>query len=345
MTQVSRPWAGTVIGDAGPYTAINWWDVWQAVSRGSGALTGAGNRGVFARIPGRLEVTYVGPNFLSVAAGGALIDGLFYQNDAAISVTVTSATAGNVRDDILAIRKYFSSLNQTARLVLLAGSEVASPGPGTPPALTQDTTRATYWDIPLAQVSITDAGVITLTDLREYIDTDSKQVLWPVYVGYDLTTAASVLNLGQLPGILADNNLETRAVVLIPGPKDAVLDSSGSEMLEASISLVINKSVSVGGEDCNLLLYPLVTQSLDSGGSFVHAAGMCYDDFELVSMSAGGGLYTVLTCDITAWPYARRLVPGRALEVLIGRDAADAADTLEAGVYLIGVLFEYLAYA
>jgi hypothetical protein len=138
------------------------------LSGGDGALSGVGNKGIFANVPGLLAVTYVGPNFLSVAAGAAMVDGLYYENDAAISCTVTSATAGKVRDDRLVIRKYFNTTLQNARLVLLPGSEVASPGPGTPPALTQDTTRTTYWDMPLARVSIADDGVITLTDEREY---------------------------------------------------------------------------------------------------------------------------------------------------------------------------------
>lgn len=182
MTQTSRPWAGTTVGDAGPYTAPHWWNVWQAMSGGNGALGGVGNKGVFYNVPGLLAVTYVGPNFLSVAAGAAMIDGLYYENDAAISCTVTSATSGNVRDDRLVIRKYFNTATQNARLVLLPGSEVASPGPGTPPSLTQDVTRTTYWDIPLARVSVADNGVMTLTDEREYVTPVPGMVLLSEYV-------------------------------------------------------------------------------------------------------------------------------------------------------------------
>lgn len=190
MTEISRPWAGTVTGDAGPYTAPHWWDVWQSMIGSSGALTGAGNAGVFPWVPGKLAVTYVAPNFVSVAAGAAMIDGLFYNNSASISVTVTSATAGKVRDDRLVIRKYFSGLIQTARLTLVAGSEVASPGPGTPPALVQDTTRQTYWDLPLARVSVTDGGAITLTDERVLAGASNFQVANPMY-GYDVVGAVN----------------------------------------------------------------------------------------------------------------------------------------------------------
>lgn len=201
MTEISRPWSGTTVGDAGPYTAINWWDVWQSLCAGSGSLGGSGNKGVFWNIPGQLEVTYVSPNFLSVAAGAALIDGLFYNNTAAYSATVTSASAGNVRDDRLVVRKYFSGAIQTARIVLLPGSEAASPGPGTPPALTQDATRITYWDLPLARVSIADNGVITLTDEREPI-VSSGVVLLDTTIVTD--PAGEIITWADIPQCFSD---------------------------------------------------------------------------------------------------------------------------------------------
>lgn len=176
MTEISRPWAGTTVGDAGPYSAGNWWDAWQSMMGGSGALAGAGSKGVLFGVPGQLRVSYVAANTLHVEAGAAMVDGLFYRNDAVFSATVSSATAGNVRDDRLVIRKYFSGLIQTARIALVAGSEAASPGPGTPPALTQDTSRQTYWDLPLARVSITDAGIITVTDEREFVGGEAGMV-------------------------------------------------------------------------------------------------------------------------------------------------------------------------
>lgn len=169
MTEISRPWAGTTIGDAGPYTAPHWWDVWQSMMNSSGALSGVGNLGVLSNVSGLLAVSYTAPNTLHVAAGAAMIDGLFYRNDAVVSVNMASASAGNVRDDRLVVRKSFSGLTQTARVTLVPGSEAASPGPGTPPALVQDTTRQTYWDLPLARVSVTELGVITVTDERQMI--------------------------------------------------------------------------------------------------------------------------------------------------------------------------------
>lgn len=188
MTEISRPWAGTTVGDAGPYTAQHWWDVWQAMQAGSGALCGAGNAGVFASVPGCLSVTYSSPNTLHVDAGAAMLDGLYYRSDYTASIHVTSASAGNVRNDRVVVRKQFGGA-QTARLALLTGSEAASPGPGTPPAIVQDTLRQTYWDIPLAQISITELGVITVTDERGYADAYYKRALVPVFKVMDVSRA------------------------------------------------------------------------------------------------------------------------------------------------------------
>lgn len=201
MTEISRPWGGTTVGDAGPYNAPNWWDVWQAMCHSNGAVRGAGNRGVFSDISGYLQVSYLGPNFLRVASGAAMIDGLFYQNTANYDVTVTSASAGNVRDDRLVVRKYFSGSNQTARIVLLPGSEAASPGPGTPPALTQDVSRITYWDLPLARVSVADTGVITLTNEREFIFTPALVLL----SSYTITDpAGETITFDNIPQTFSD---------------------------------------------------------------------------------------------------------------------------------------------
>lgn len=345
MAQMSRPWAGTVVGDAGPYTAPNWWDVWQSMGKGNGALVGAGNRGVYARVPGRLEVTYVGPNFLSVAAGAALIDGMFYVNDTAYSVTVTSATAGNVRDDLLVVRKYFSTLNQTARLVLLPGSESASPGPGTPPALIQDTARLTYWDIPLAQVSITDAGVITLTDLREYIDAAVKRTLYPAEVGWNSTDSVNVFLgdlFGLITGVLAEDNHKVYIAPHFIAPNDAVLNAAGTTFLQASLGALISNLGAAG--NIYMEMYPYISlSSAFQGDIMVHDASMCDVGFTAEPVTKSG-IWLLKSCDVTTWNYARRMQPGRFVHVLICRDATDPLDTLGGDIRLIGAVFDYLAY-
>ena len=98
---------------------------------------------------------------VSVNTGAAINYGVYYTNDASVSVSITTP-ASNPRIDRIVLR--YSWAAQTVRITRIAGTEAASP---TAPALTQ--VANTTWDIPLYQVRITTGGVITLTDERTYI--------------------------------------------------------------------------------------------------------------------------------------------------------------------------------
>lgn len=334
MTQISRPWPGTTVGDAGPYTAPHWWDVWQSMMHGSGALSGAGYRGVFACIPGRLKVTYVGPNFLNVAAGAALLDGLYYENDDDYSVTVSSATAGNVRDDRLIIRKYFAGNIQTCRLVLLPGGEAASPGPGTPPELIQDTARLTYWDIPLARVRVQDNGVMTVIDERCYVETDLVRFI-PISIGVNTDIAPGNV---ELPFIIATGEA--------PSPYMNLPD--GANCTVRSYGFILPPKL--GG------VSPLIYPVLFAYSSEAHPPG---SDVDIYSFSAIGVLtigkstpldnpltgtlyepnpyvYTAVPLVTNDWnfgtaidPYAVGAVEGDVVHVEFYRAGGNALDTLD----------------
>ena len=184
MTEYSRPFPGTTIGDAGPYSVRDWWDAW-------GALIGAGvdfgrsvdyNIGVFYAIANRLAPSENGV-YIDIDTGAAVVDGAYYENDATVSIDVGGGSArpsANPRIDYIVVRKNFqqaitySPANSTAtvgpreiRLTVIRGSEGAVP---IAPSLTQDTTSTTYWDIPIATVQISTAGVLSnFTDKREFV--------------------------------------------------------------------------------------------------------------------------------------------------------------------------------
>ena len=103
-----------------------------------------------------LAVT-AGSGKVTVGTGGGLVDGKWYTNSAAIDHTISSPTAGTERIDRIVLQAVWSSF--TVRCVKLAGTASSSP---TPPALTQ--TRGGTFEISLAQVRVTSAGVITVTD-------------------------------------------------------------------------------------------------------------------------------------------------------------------------------------
>ena len=149
MVEISRPWGGIALGDAGPYTDENWHEVWRSI------MGSADNEGVAPDELNELVVTgAVSP--MSVDTGRAFVHGTWYETDAAVSVAIASP-AVSTRVDLVVLQKVWAT--QTVRVALHAGIEGAGA-----PALTQS--DGVTWEIPLAQASITTGGAITLTDTR-----------------------------------------------------------------------------------------------------------------------------------------------------------------------------------
>jgi hypothetical protein len=98
---------------------------------------------------------------VAVDIGAAFVNGKFYRNSASLNINIPTPT-GQARIDRIVLRADYTA--QTVRAVRLAGTE----GAGTPPALTQS--DGVTWEISLAQVSITTAGVITVTSERTAVD-------------------------------------------------------------------------------------------------------------------------------------------------------------------------------
>ena len=150
MTEASQVWAGTVTGDAGPYTDDQWSDMYRALFQSDRTTQGI--------IDGHLnELVVTGATSpVAVDTGAALVDGKFYENDASLNVTIPSP-AGATRIDRIVLRKSWSA--QTVRITRIAGVEG-----GAAPAITQN--DGVTWDVKLYQVSIAVGGAITLTDER-----------------------------------------------------------------------------------------------------------------------------------------------------------------------------------
>lgn len=152
MTEISRVWGGTTPGDAGPYTLDHWGDIWDSLFNRNVA-----NGGVLHGLNGELAVSgTISP--VNVVAGFAMVNGTWYRNDASMTVAIPTPGAAT-RIDLIVLRKSWAA--QTVRVTRVAGVEG-----GGAPALTQS--DGVTWDIPLAQVSITTGGVITVTDTRAY---------------------------------------------------------------------------------------------------------------------------------------------------------------------------------
>lgn len=156
MAERSRPWSGIVTGDAGPYSDDQWTDVWKSM-----APTIA-SQGVLRNQLNQLDLSSVAATPVSVASGRALVNGIWYESDAAISVAIPTPAA-NPRVDRLVLRADWAL--QTVRLARIAGAEGASP---VPPALVQ--IDGTTWDLPLWQVHATTGAALTFfRDERSFI--------------------------------------------------------------------------------------------------------------------------------------------------------------------------------
>lgn len=153
MAETSVPWTGTAVGDAGPYTSELWTDLWNAFFAGDNTV-----KGIFQNVLNGLTVTgAVSP--VAVDTGYAFVDGTFYKNSASVNVAI-STPAVSTRIDRIVLQKNWAA--QTVRIARLVGAEG-----GAEPALTQS--DGNIWEIPLAKVTITTLGAITLADERSFI--------------------------------------------------------------------------------------------------------------------------------------------------------------------------------
>jgi hypothetical protein len=155
MSESSFGWTTSNVGDgpSGGYSSATYTTFQREMF-----TTNPAAESVLYGIGGSLGVTGASSP-VSVASGDAIVYGYPYRSDAATSVTIPTPTSAT-RIDRIVLRAVWST--QTVRITRIAGTE----GGGTP-ALTQ--TANTTWDVPLANVSITTGGVITVSDQRTFV--------------------------------------------------------------------------------------------------------------------------------------------------------------------------------
>lgn len=171
MTEVSMFWNGTTVGDAvlSPYDASS---EFAGVLRALAYTNSLANKGgVFKGVASDLTVTGAGSP-VAVHPGEALVDGIWYKSDGDVGIAVPTPSSAT-RIDRLVLRKSWAA--QTVRLTLIAGVEG-----GSEPALVQ--TAGVTWDIPIASVSITTGGVITLSDQRDVLLSGAQGLATARYV-------------------------------------------------------------------------------------------------------------------------------------------------------------------
>lgn len=159
MSEASRPWQSTTPGDAGPYSAANWQQLYQYIigvgaSRPNvGLFLGSGTPPNDAL---RVQAQGTPSTSIDVLSGSALVQGVAYINTSTVSLTIAANASGNPRIDTIILRADYAL--QTVRLAVKQGTPAASPSA---PALTQSANI--MWEIPLADIAVAN-GFVSITN-------------------------------------------------------------------------------------------------------------------------------------------------------------------------------------
>lgn len=198
MTENSIFWSTTDVGDgpAAGFSSSNIFEVYRSLLTGS---VGANYGGVSPDYLNELAVSGA-TSPVSVATGAALVYGIPYFNSASVNVTVPTP-ASSTRIDRIVLRADWSA--QTVRITRVAGIE----GAGSAPALAQS--AGVTWDIPLARVTITTAGSITLTDDRQFLSLIGDSAVVTAKLNDLAVTTAKLADACVTSVKIADSNVTT----------------------------------------------------------------------------------------------------------------------------------------
>lgn len=349
MTQFSYPWEGIAapgsITDGGYYSAFQWNGVWVAMMRAGGTvLQGASplpaaqtmpNVGVFYSVDSQLAVSTSGNNLISIAAGAALVDGQFFYNSAAITDTAVAscATPAMQRTDRVVIRKNFGNSTYTptnvpaltvppksTRITVISGADG-----GGAPGYTQDTTRVTYWDIPLYQYNISDAGVLSAkVDLRNnnYVDAETKHVFLQAQAGYDVTGGAALIRQTAY-GLALPDAASSLVYFDMTTPKDYISGMTATAVIMTTVGVTGNIYHELAALWC--------------------ADGEPYDQHT----SYPGVAAEAIAADLTVYELASLSITPTADDFITfrhNRDATNPLDTLGSYAYIKGIHVSYFGW-
>lgn len=352
MAEYSLPMPGTTIGDAGPYAVggaagLGWWDKWAVEARAGGRLSqvALADIGVFYCVDDQLECTEAADTTsIDVDEGAALVDGLMYHNDTdPVNVPIPAAGAGDDRIDLVVVRKNYSAVTtytpgggaptvgpREGRITVIRGTEAVGP---VAPTVTQDMTRATYWDIPLCSVQVDDAGALTdLTDLREYVDAEIKRIFVPAHIGYNnedsveiILTSGWALNAQKGPRIIMLDGDDCYGMGRLRFPHDYI-----DEM--TSTAIVMSAAGAASEVYCDNQCQ----------------AAACSEEYDTHFLSTGRTQATYAAGAITYKCIQELSITGLDendfMLLIFRRDASNALDTLDADLWFFGWIIEYLGW-
>jgi len=159
MVEFSIPWAGTIVGDAGPYSDDDWSDMYRKFFSRDRTT-----QGVLQDYANELEVTSPGALQVEVDTGAAIVDGKFYETDAVVPLAVVAPGAGDQYYTVMLQKNWIGANAQTVR-VALYGPVVPPPAA---PLYGATQVDGTIWEIPLATVRVHHDNTTVVTDTRAF---------------------------------------------------------------------------------------------------------------------------------------------------------------------------------
>jgi hypothetical protein len=307
MADISGFW--TTGGTSGDQQVSYTQAQWSTASKILSACIGF--EGVASNYLNELACTYTGANTVAMNTGGALVDGKWYLNDASQNITIPSASAGTTRVDRIVLRASWAGY--TVAPTVITGTVSA-------PAITQ--TSGTTYDILMYRASVTDAGVVTLTDERTFAN----------------VTAAKTANRTRTVLVQAVSDNTTTAVI----------DDYGAPLVDAAAHTAHGMfrvpSDFVSGMTVDVIVYV----GTGSGNVRLSSAvnyGALNEAYNTHSASSAESTYTVTTSQVKSYIQhsLTSAAAGDYLFMYVYRDGEDALDNAATTIYVVGFLVSYTA--
>lgn len=279
MTQLSFPWpytTGPQIGDGRNYTDAEWDEYFEAVHQGMHPASSG-----LLRCWNELVVTSPTANTLSVNTGKAMVKGKYFTNDAAVTLSPTSAGAGTVRYDSVILECDWTggggTGQYTVRLAYKQGSAAAYP--------TMTQTDNTLWQLRLYNYTISDTGAITGI-VRACGFAEPGVVGWVPLGGIIMWSGTLDASHNPLIGGVADTawhlcNGETVEGIITPDLRDRFIVGAGA-------------SYAVGNTGGSALLNLAHAHTNVAEASHTHAAGSIVAASESSHTHSVGMLFTMV---------------------------------------------------
>lgn len=340
MAESSRPQPGrdTTYPNAGPYTADEWKELLGDMHLGDDSAT----KGPLGNVANYLEATNPAGVNIQVDTGRGMVNGAYYRNTSAITITPTTPAANPRIDRVVLVLNNTNAAISTqspsgytfqldggatsipaysVHVAIMKGTEAGAP---VAPSLEQSGSR--LWMVPLAQYQIsTVPAVSNFTDQRDFVDAETFTEFVAFHGGYD-ATAAGELEFSTAYGFLLPQNNTTNAYAAWKLPTNYISDLTFTPV-------VVNPGAATG------FYFVDLTASYGACGQAVATHSDASATLQVAEVATLFSWMCLTTISVTTTAEAA----GDIFSLNFNRNGAHASDTA-GNTIAVGVIVEYLGY-